>query len=196
MATTVFPQTDDSVTVAGWAAMIAALDRGDADPLDNQTDVANDSTNLLWSGSDSGLTLSTTSYQTFATLSVDQGTVWAGEVNIEIERDNNGGSASDNINYAITVPAGITAFAWAICSASPGTSNGRMDGGAHTGVTDDAFTITTGGIPAANFTTRIYLVLTGDTASGDVLIRLAKGSTDDADNWNVYGRALLTRIKG
>ena len=61
MATTVFPQTDDSVTVAGWAAMIAALDRGDADPLDNQTDVANDSTNLLWSGSDSGLTLSTTS---------------------------------------------------------------------------------------------------------------------------------------
>lgn len=196
MATTVFPQTDDSVTVAGWAAMIAALDRGDADPLDNQFDVTNDSTNLVWSGANDPVILTNTTYQTFATLPVDQGTVWAGEVNIEIERDDNGGSASDNINYAITVPAGITAFAWAVCFANAGTSNGRMDGGVYTGVTDDAFTITTGGIPAANFTTRIYLVLTGDTASGDVLIRLAKGSTDDADNWNVYGRALLTRIKG
>ena len=103
MATTVFPQTDDSVTVAGWAAMIAALDRGQADPLSGAGDVSNDSTNLLWSGSDSGFALSTTSYQTFATLPVDQGTVWAGEVNMEIERVNNGGSASDSINYAITV---------------------------------------------------------------------------------------------
>jgi hypothetical protein len=176
--------------------MIAALDRGDADPLDDQADVTNDSTNLLWSGSDSGFTLSTTSKQTFATLPVDQGTVWAGEVNIEIERDDNGGFASDNISYAITVPAGITAFAWVICSANPSTSSGRMDGGAYTGVTDEVIAITTGGVPIANFTTRIYLVVTGDTASGDVLIRMAKGSTDDADNWNVFGRARLTRIRG
>ena len=196
MATTVFPQTDDSVTVAGWAAMIAALDRGQADPLSGVGDVANDSTNFVWSGSDSGIALTDTTYQTFATLPVDQGTVWAGEVNIEIARVNNGGSASDSINYAITVPAGITAYAWAVCYADPSTSNGRIAGGVYTGVTNSGITSTSGGIPSANFTTRIYLVLTGDTASGDVLIRLQKSSDSDVDDWNVFGRAMLTRIKG
>ena len=196
MATTVFPQTDDSVTVAGWAAMIAALDRGQADPLSGVGDVANDSTNLVWSGSDSGFTLADTTYQTFATLPVDQGTVWAGEVNIEIARVNNGGSASDSINYGITVPAGITAYVWLIYVKIAGGSSGRVEGGVYTGVTNQNIGQTSGSIPDGNFATRIYLVLTGDTASGDVLIRLQKGSDDDADDWNVFGRAMLTRIKG
>jgi len=33
MATTVFPQTDDTATVAAWAAMVAVLNRGSEDPL-------------------------------------------------------------------------------------------------------------------------------------------------------------------
>ena len=196
MATTVFPQTDDSVTVAGWAAMIAALDRGQADPLSGVGDVANDSANLVWSGSDSGIALTDATYQTFATLPVDQGTVWAGEVNIEIQRANNGGSASDNIDYAITVPAGVIAYAYVICPGQLGTANGRIDGNVYTSVTDTVITFTTGAIPDWDFVSRYYLVLVGDTAAGDVLIRLRKQTDADADNWNVFGRAMLTRIKG
>jgi hypothetical protein len=196
MATTVFPQTDDTATVAGWAAMIAALDRGQADPLSGSNDVTNDSTNLVWSGSSSGIALTTTGYQTFATLPVDQGTVWAGEVNIEIQRVNNGGSASDNIAYAITVPAGITAYAYVVCPGQLGTANGRIDGNAYTAVTDTQITFTTAAIPDWDFVVRYYLVLIGDTASGDVLIRLEKQTDADVDNWNIFGRAMLTRIKG
>lgn len=196
MATTVFPQTDDSVTVAGWAAMIAALDRGQADPLGGVGDVTNDTTNLVWSGSDSGLALTDTTRQTFATLPVDKGTSWAGEVNIEIARVDNGGSASDDINFDITVPSGITAYVWTIGLVTASTANGRVSSGLYTGVTDDTFFVTSGGVPLNNFTTRIYVLLTGDTASGDVLIRLQKASDSDADDWNVFGRAMLTRIKG
>ena len=196
MATTVFPQTDDTATVAGWAAMIAALDRGQADPLSGVGDVVNDSTNLVWSGSDSGIGLTTTGYQTFATLPVDQGTVWAGEVNIEIKRANNGGSASDNIAYAITVPAGVTAYAYVVCPGQLGTANGRIDGNVYTAVTDTQITFTSGAIPDWDFVVRYYLVLIGSTASGDVLIRLEKQTDADVDNWNIFGRAMMTRIKG
>ena len=196
MATTVFPQTDDTATVAGWAAMIAAIDRGQADPLSGSGDVVNDSTNLVWSGSDSGIALTTTGYQTSATLPVDQGTVWAGEVNIEIQRVNNGGSASDDIAYAITVPAGVIAYAYVVCPGQLGTGIGRIDGNVYTGVTDTQITFTTAAIPDWDFVVRYYLVLIGDTDSGDVLIRLGKQTDADVDNWNIFGRAMLTRIKG
>ena len=196
MATSVFPKTDDTVTVSGWAAMIAALDRGQEDPFSGVGDVDNDSTNLVWSGSDSGFTLSSTGFQTFATLPVDEGSVWAGEVNIEIERVDNGGSAGDGIVYAITVPDGITAYALVLCHENLGTANGTVAGGVYTNVTDENIASTAGGITSANVNTRIILVIKGNAASGDVLIRMEKQTDTDADDWNIFGRAMLTRIKG
>lgn len=193
MATTVFPQTDDIATVSAWANMIAALDRGDTDPLSGSTDIAHDSDRLSFGGVQTATTTGVSDWQTMATLPVDEGMTFEGTLNADVVRVDNGGVGGDPFQVRITAPTGVTVygitFHQAAFVSAPTQFQKIKVSGATTIVSNiNALLFTSASIA-------YYLVLVGDTGGGNVTVQFSKGSDLDADDYRVENaRALMSRI--
>lgn len=193
MATTVFPETDDVVTTTAWSDMIAALDRGNTDPLSGSTDVAHDSDRLSFGGVQTATSTAVADWQTIATLPIDEGMTFEGVLNADVLRVDNGGSGSDSFNVRITAPSGVTVYGITFHQnnfSSTGTQFSKIN---VSGATTVVSTINGGVFTSASIS--YYLLIVGDTGGGNVTVQFSKASDSDADDYRVENaRALMSRI--
>ena len=196
MATTVFPKTDDTVTVAAWSAMIAALDRGAVDALNNAPtpETGYDSARLSFDYKDTA-SITNDTLQDIASVNIDKGQCYAGTFNCEIE--NNARSNDENFVCAITVPTGIRAYIYGHCLWGFGNVIINDLALEKTGVTDDnilaiQFSAFAGEVQSL----RLTLVLFGESASGTTKIQMAKsGNSYPAESYEITkSRLSLRRI--
>jgi hypothetical protein len=194
MATTVFPETDDTVTEAAWSAMIAALDRGAVDVLSDSTpDDGYDSARLTFDYNDTA-SITNDTLQDIVSVNIDEGQCYAGTFNCEIEND---ASNDDNFVCAVTVPTGVRAYIYG--HRKQGFATNSVVGLAleKTAVTDDnilmiSFSAFVGEVQSL----RLTLVLFGESASGTTKIQMAKsGNSYPAESYEITkSRLSLRRI--
>jgi hypothetical protein len=195
MATTVFPETDDTVTEAAWSAMIAALDRGAVDVLSDSTpDDGYDSARLLFDYNDTA-SITNDTLQDIVSVNIDKGQCYAGTFNCEIEND--ASSSDDNFVCAVTVPTGVRAYIYGHRKQGFATNSVTSLAQEKTAVTDDnilmiSFSSFVGQVQSL----RLTLVLFGESASGTTKIRMAKsGNSYPAESYEITkSRLSLRRI--
>lgn len=193
MATTVFPQTDDSVTTAAWSSMIAAVDRGQADPLANSSDTAHDSARLSFGGLVTATSTGIGDWQTIATLPVDEGMAFEGTLNADVLRVDNGGAGSDPLAVRITAPSGVTVYGVTFHQGDFTAASTQFSPIKVSGATSNVSSINSGVFTSAAIA--FYLVVIGDAGGGNVTVEFSKNTDSDADDFTVANaRAMLSRI--
>jgi hypothetical protein len=125
MATIIFPETDDTVTVAAWASLVAAVNRGNEDPGDlglyaGGKGQLKTQVNNLWG--------STTYQAVFDDIAIAAGSQWLVEVYFEgqIQTDDPPNDAS---RLRVTAPAGGTWQGIILTAEAPGgggTASGKF----------------------------------------------------------------------
>jgi len=196
MATTVFPETDDTVTEAAWSAMIAALDRGSLDVLNNAPTPEDgyDSARLSFDYDDTA-SLTNDTLQDIASVNIDKGQCYAGTFNCEIEND--AATSDDNFVCAVTVPTGVRAYIYGFRKQIFSTNDVVSFALEKTAVTgDNILSISFSAFVGEVQSLRLALVLFGESASGTTKIQMAKsGNSYPAESYEITkSRLSLRRI--
>tara|TARA_R110000868_G_scaffold285233_1_gene545699 strand:- start:393 stop:995 length:603 start_codon:yes stop_codon:yes gene_type:complete len=200
MATTVTPITDQVPTVASWAGMIAALDRGTPDPLSSITDTLEDSVRL--SAVYKALTsVSNTTYKNVFSIPVDQGQRFYHRLDFNLSETNADANPNDLLTIRITAPSGVSVYGaiHSMNDSRPLSGVPRLSMVSAVGAAQYISIVQLGGF-ADDFTTEAvtaWLIVSGTSASGSVTIEIAKGTTGSADTYQILrARSIGRRILG
>lgn len=184
MSTTVFPVTDQTVSTSLFFFLKLIADRGTTDPLSGASDTANDSARLSMSYQSSpGATTGTADYKTAATLPIDEGMAFWGELQGTIAFVDNGGVSGDPLNMRITAPSGvrvvgIVLYQSSLPSGTPTFSRFDITG------TNTVQQIINGGDATAQ-PVFFYFAAYGVSGSGNITFEYVKASDAEADDWQM-----------
>tara|TARA_R110000868_G_scaffold109392_1_gene297553 strand:- start:41 stop:637 length:597 start_codon:yes stop_codon:yes gene_type:complete len=198
MSTVVTPIADQVSTVANWAAMVAAIDRGYPDPLSQFADT-HDSERLQYAGISGSSNVPDTNFVNVMTLNVDLGQTFFYDGSITIY--NTVGSspyAPDDLGLRITASSGVKAVGLLFTSSWDAPVTNPSIPFALSG-SNSSFAVMSTGSGSIVTTTPFFLsfVGIGDTASGTITLELAKVTDLRADEWAAsYSFLLGARILG
>jgi len=173
MSTTVFPLAGDTVTVAAWSDMIAAIDRGATDPLSSLDNTSEDTARYQFDSNTSG-NISNDTFVTLVSMQVDEGQVFLVDAFVSLS-DSTTSSPGDSLDLRISAPTGARVTGISIAKS----------GGVGSGAIVDDFIDTTStqviqgkeaATPAQTVENRITMVVVGDTGGGEVALQWAKSA--------------------
>ncbi len=193
MATNVFPQADDTVTVGAWSAMIAALDRGTVDTLPNApTPETVVETDRILFDYDYSKSIGNDTSQEVVSVDIDEGHCYAGTFNCEVAND---ASNDENLLLAFTVPTGVRAYIYGLRRQNFASNSVVSYAYEKTAVTDDnIMSISFSSFSGEAQSLRLTLVLFGESAGGTTEIRMAKsGNGYPAEAYDITNSWLSLR---
>lgn len=196
MSVTVFPVTDQTVTTSLFFFLKIVADRGTTDPLSGASDTANDSARLSMSyAAGPGATTGVADYKTAATLPIDAGMAFYGELQGAISFVDNGGVSGDPLNVRVTAPSGVRVVGRYVTQSTAPSGPpifGRFD---ITGTNTSFAIINTG--DATNVPVFFYFVAYGISGSGNITFEYVKASDAEADDWQMTDiRCHMVRVLG
>ena len=194
MATTIFPLADTTGTVARWAAMQTAIDRGDTDPLVSLDAGSSDTARLQFDSSTSGTKIDDT-FTELLSVQIDAGQVYLLEVFI-LMNDATTSSPSDDLNYRISVPSGAIARGIYYGKSGGITTDSSLAVPIYTTI-NQTVVARSAASPSQSIPSYFRCVVVGDTGGGTVSIDWAKQSNTYANTFDIgYGYAMARRILG
>jgi hypothetical protein len=189
MATTVFPVTDQTATVALFSALKNAADRGDPSVIVSVNAIGAIDTDRLQYTHVGAVSTTNTTFRNLTHCNIDEGQVFLVEISISVE-DGTATSPGDYLDFKITVPTGVRATGIHFASYP---SSDIMTADFIDTTTSQVFQARSSASSPEITENRIHLVITGESGGGQVDLQYAKQTNTYSNTFSDEDVKLIAR---